>query len=280
MDAHTASINGYRIAYYTRGKASAPPIVLLHGWYSDAAIWRATAEAFAGAFRCVALDLLGAGQSDKPADAAYSAAQQAELVAGLLDHLGIGQTTLIGHSYGGLVALTFAGTYPKRVSKLAAVAPVVTGALGSFRPLMRMMAEIGGLSGFADRLSALARRYPQMAASFIDALYYNPANQTLERTRQHIAAIAHPGTPAAMRRMYFEIKRSDVTPLLPRITAPVLAIWGEQDRVVPVEELRHLRARVPDLRECVLPACAHWPGGDCPDAYFGALRDFLNGDAA
>ncbi len=96
------------------------PLLLLHGFTGSAAVWPALAARFAPHRCTVAVDLIGHGQSDTPADAERYRMEQcvADLLA-LLDTLEIAQTDVLGYSMGGRVALQMAATAPARVSTLA-----------------------------------------------------------------------------------------------------------------------------------------------------------------
>ena len=97
-----------------------PPIVLLHGLASNARIWDAVAARLAGRSRVVAYDQRGHGLSDKP-DGGYGFAQTVGDLRGLLGALDLARPTLVGHSWGGNVALEYAATYPEGVAGLVLV---------------------------------------------------------------------------------------------------------------------------------------------------------------
>src|SRR6185436_21147097 len=129
----TLTINSHRITYAMAGDPAAPPIIMLHGWLSYGGVWRQTFEAFQNQFYCIAPDLLGFGDSDKPAQAAYSIAAQAQSILELANALGCARFTLIGHSMGGQISLELASRLaPERVIKLVSVAGVVSGRLQPF----------------------------------------------------------------------------------------------------------------------------------------------------
>jgi 2-succinyl-6-hydroxy-2,4-cyclohexadiene-1-carboxylate synthase len=98
---------------------SGPPLVLLHGFTGSAASWDGHVEAFADRYRVAAIDLIGHGQSDAPADPGrYTIAHEIEDVIGVLDHLGMPRAALVGYSMGGRVALATAIAAPDRCAAL------------------------------------------------------------------------------------------------------------------------------------------------------------------
>ncbi len=106
---------GERIALTLNGRApvtlhyeeegSGPPLLLVHGLGESSFTWHDVVPALAARFRVIALDLKGFGRSDKPEDDAYGADDQAALIANFIVSRGLENVTLVGHSFGGTVAL-------------------------------------------------------------------------------------------------------------------------------------------------------------------------------
>jgi pimeloyl-ACP methyl ester carboxylesterase len=109
-------VNGVRINYLEQG--GGPPVVLIHGWNSNAdQTWETSGiiAALARSHQVFALDLPGYGRSDKPAAPDAYGVQWSEDVGRLLDHLKIGKAHIVGFSMGGMVALKFAVDHPDRM---------------------------------------------------------------------------------------------------------------------------------------------------------------------
>jgi 2-succinyl-6-hydroxy-2,4-cyclohexadiene-1-carboxylate synthase len=107
------------VGYGVREWGSGAPLVLLHGFTGCAELWTPLANALADRWRVVAVDLLGHGDSDAPADAwRYRMPHAVADLAALLDALQIERTALLGYSLGGRVALAFAIEQPGRVAAL------------------------------------------------------------------------------------------------------------------------------------------------------------------
>lgn len=123
-------IDNQRIAYTTTGSPSNPAIIFVHGLMSHRGVWTKTVESLKEKFFCIALDLLGFGDSDKPNDGDYSIAAQADRVLKLANYSRLRQFSLVGHSMGGQIASYLAVTQPpQRIDKLVSVDGVVTGGL-------------------------------------------------------------------------------------------------------------------------------------------------------
>ena len=112
-------VDGLTLHYVVQGRG--PAVVLLHGLGGFAESWRHTIEALATRATVFALDLPGYGRSAKPR-AAYRLGYFARALHGFLDALGVTQASLVGHSLGGSVAVTYALTHPVRVERVALVA--------------------------------------------------------------------------------------------------------------------------------------------------------------
>ncbi|MFI0779906.1 alpha/beta fold hydrolase [Streptomyces sp. NPDC021212] len=112
----SVEVDGVELTYRVWGTAGDPPVLLLHGLGEGGVDWLAIAPHLAAGRRVYALDLRGHGSSDWPGD--YALERQRDEVAGFLGALGLDRVTLIGHSYGGVVAYLFAQRFPGRVERL------------------------------------------------------------------------------------------------------------------------------------------------------------------
>src|SRR4028119_1563533 len=112
VEEHNVEIDGMPIRYLAAGEG--PPLVLLHGAGDNSLDWRWVMPALAATHRVYAPDLPGSPDSARP-PADYSPAFFERFVASFVDALGIGPTTFVGNSLGGLVALRVALSEPARV---------------------------------------------------------------------------------------------------------------------------------------------------------------------
>ncbi len=109
--------NGVRLYYEDHGQGV--PILLTHGFAASAGMWQPQLEAFQSTYRLIPWDMRGHGDSECPDDQAlYSQDHTVEDMRALLDHLGIEQAIIAGHSLGGFMSLRFHAMYPERVKAL------------------------------------------------------------------------------------------------------------------------------------------------------------------
>jgi pimeloyl-ACP methyl ester carboxylesterase len=106
------------------GRPGAAPVVLLHGAGCNLEDMRtALGEPLAARYRVILIDRPGLGWSERAAERRSSPAHQAAVLSGILDRLGVERAILVGHSWGGTLALTFALDHPQRVAGIVAIAP-------------------------------------------------------------------------------------------------------------------------------------------------------------
>ncbi|HKC27157.1 MAG TPA: alpha/beta fold hydrolase [Jatrophihabitans sp.] len=257
----TASAGGHKIAYYEAGPSDGPVVVLLHGLASDADTWdKAIGPLASHGLRVLALDLLGHGDSDKPAGS-YLLTDFAASLAAFLDALDIPSATLCGHSFGGAIALYFGSQYPERVQRIVLVS---AGGLGrEVHPVLRAAAlPVAPALLRVALLPRLRRLYghPRLHR----ALRLTPDN--LVNLRRAARALDSEAGQAS----FFASLRGVIAPSGQRTASqemrafaeqvPMLLIWNEGDPVIPVAHAQaHLERAKPTTRLVVFPSRGHEP---------------------
>jgi pimeloyl-ACP methyl ester carboxylesterase len=129
----SCQINGFAAHYMEIGKGET--VVLLHAGGTSSAHWRKIVPYLQGRFHVIAPDLIGFGETESwNGERELTHDDQADLVLGMLDHAGVGAVHLVGHSYGGAVAVRLALRHPERVKSMLLIEPVLT-------PLLRQAGE-------------------------------------------------------------------------------------------------------------------------------------------
>jgi len=223
----TVEIGGKSVQYLKIGEGEAPPLVLLHGFGGDINIWVFNQEALSEAGRTVyALDLPGHGQSSKNVGDG-DLGSLVDVVSGFMDEMGIEKAHLVGHSMGGAVAASFAMSYPDRASSLVLIS---SAGLGE---------EINGdyIEGFiaANRRKEMKR--------VLALLFANPDLLTRRLVNDELRFKRMDGVDEALRtladKMFPDGRQADV-PDLSGLEVPMLAIWGQDDRILPVSHTENL----------------------------------------
>ena len=243
------TLDGVRVRYVDQGQG--PAVVLIHGFASSLETWDTVIPALVeSGHRVVALDLRGFGWTDRP-PGDYSSEAQAQLVLALMDQLGIARASVVGHSYGGGVALRLALVAPERVDRIALYdAWAYSGQLPAFFHVARAdgIGEAMFATWYGERVE------DRMALAFYDQRYV-----TIELIDAVEAALRRPGTYAAalaaVRAMHYELVEEQYR----TIEHPALLLWGREDRVTPIEIGERLSRELPGARLVVYPGCGHFP---------------------
>lgn len=260
------------------GAAGDPTVVLLHGFGGSHVSWRKVAPDLAAAgFRVATLDLAGFGYSERPAErAAYAPAGQAATVAEVLERLapelGSGPVHLVGHSFGGGVALAFADARPERVRSLVLVdstLPTHSRAPRASWPLYRPVAYL------LLRTLGLRRFFVREA---LEKAFHDDAQVTRELVDAYRDRLLLRGPAGAYRSLTGPLPRERLTVDLPTIRVPALVVWGTEDALIPMEAGRRAARRLPDARFAALPGCGHLPMEECPEAFLEVVLGFLGSD--
>jgi pimeloyl-ACP methyl ester carboxylesterase len=269
------TVHGYRRAYRIAG--SGPALLLLHGIGDSSESWAPLIPALANRHTVIAPDLLGHGASDKPR-ADYAVPSYANGMRDLLDILGVGRVTVVGHSLGGGVAAQMAYQFPERCERLVLVA---TGGAGrEVTPLLRLAA-----APFADLLLAPVR-LPGARTVVQGALgLAGVVGHDLARDRDHVgrilAGLPVAGAQEAFTRTLRSVVdwRGQVVSMLDRIylagALPTLVVWGDRDGVIPVAHAHRAHAAMPGSRLEIFAGAGHFPHHADPERFVALVEDFV-----
>ncbi len=269
------AVDGLALHYVREGRG--PAIVLVHGLGGFAESWRKTIDVLAQSADVLAVDLPGCGLSAKPRTR-YDLDFFTRVLHGFLDAVGVGRVSLVGHSLGGAVAVTYALTHPASVDRLALVSAVVPGF--DYRPswlyrlaALRGLGEAAALcAGRSMYRAAIARCFHAPKGSEVDALVdwsyaartaWNAKTAYLATLRDVRADFA--GRAAAYRR---------VAGTLP---SPVLLVHGRQDPVVGAAHCANVAKGFPRASVRWVDACGHFPQIEHADTVNRWLEEFLVG---
>jgi pimeloyl-ACP methyl ester carboxylesterase len=250
------------------------PVLMAHGLGATKASFLLTVSALAVDHRCIAMDLPGFGDSDKPLFAAYDARFFAESMVAVLDALQVKRADVVGHSMGGRAAIETALEHRRRVDRLVLLTPSLAWRRNrEWTRLLRFVRpEIGVLQitprPVVERI--LDRILPEAASGWAAA-------GKDEFLRSYLTPAGRAAFYAAARQIYLERPDGErgFWTRLEALSVPSLWVWGKRDRLVPEGFRRHVIARVPDARH-VSVDCGHVPQLERPREVHAAIRDFLD----
>jgi 3-oxoadipate enol-lactonase len=252
------AINGTHVSYETEGEG--PALVLLHPNPFDHTIWRYQIARFSLWFRVLALDLRGYGRSDRTTEC--SIRTMSDDVAGLLDHLGITGTILVGLSVGGIIAQEFAVDHGDRLRAL-----VVAGCAASGADIQEVMdARIEGYSTrpladyYFEHLRALTA--PEFPGTPLGAYLLETFREKAPTLRKE-----------SMVAIYRGIKAWSVKDRLGQIRVPALYVAGEHD--LALATTRAASQLVPGAVFHEIPAAGHACCLEAPEEFDRLILDFL-----
>lgn len=263
LSARRLNVNGLATRVLESG-AGEVPVVLVHGAGGRADRWAGTLEALAArGYRACAPDLPGHGFAAKGDGVACSVPAYREFLAALLDAIGAASAVLVGTSLGGHVAAAFAASAPDRVKALA-----LAGSLGLVPVGEEVRARVR--AGLADQSPEAVRA--KLRRLFGDEAV--PEGLVEEDARINNSPGARISLDALGRYVAERLDDDVVGETLAAI--PLLLLWGEQDRSVPLDVGRAAARRFPHAQLVVLPGAGHAPYLDRPEAFNRALIDFLD----
>lgn len=275
--AQTAMLNGHEFCYLDSGHG--PAVMFIHGLTGSHRNWGHLVDTLNTDHRVLAPDLFGHGASAKPMSD-YSLGAHAATLRDLLDRLGIDQVTLVGHSFGGGIAMQFCYLFPERVSRLVLVS---SGGLGrSVSPLLRAATLPGAgwvlpliASGWvSERGDAVGRTLAKWGC--------RPRTDMTETWRGFTSL-----ADADSRRAFLATTRLVIDPggqtvsahdLLPMvIEIPSLVVWGTRDRMIPAAHATTAHHVIPGSRVELFEGAGHYPHLDDPERFAKLLGDFMAG---
>jgi pimeloyl-ACP methyl ester carboxylesterase len=269
-----AVVDGVRLHYQAFGEPEGRPVILLHGFCSSNYTWKDVVEPLAAAgYRVIAPDLKGFGFSEKPADRRYHVQDHAQLVIGLLDHLGISDAVFCGNSFGGATSLACALMWPHRVSRLILIdAAFNDEPLRQFPFSLYMQVARAWMVGEASVPLMLSSR--GLAERAMRDFFYDQSVLTPER----VAAYYRPARTSDGQQAAISTARqwdlNWIEQELDAIQTPTLIIWGECDKSIPVSLGVHLHVNLPHSEFVVIPDCGHLPQEERPEETVALMLDF------
>ncbi len=250
--------------------------MLLHGIAGTSSTWDAVIPRLAEHYDVLAPDLLGHGESAKP-HGDYSLGAYANVVRDLLEVLGMGPATIVGHSLGGGIAMQFAYQFIERCERLVLVD---SGGLGrEVHPLLRA-ATLPGAELVLPWLSKTTSRGVDALIRGMSRLGIR-AGPDLDETWRSFVSLEEP----AARRAFIQTVRGVMDYGGQRVSAnerlylaeglPTLIVWGEKDPLIPVRHAREAHERMAGSRLEIFPDAGHFPYRDDPERFVSVLIDFI-----
>ena len=258
---------GIRLHVRDSGPRDAPAVILLHGFGSSLLTWDAWARPLSAEFRVIRFDLPGFGLTGPDPTGDYTDARTVAVLLALMDRLGVARASVAGNSLGGKIAWMFAAAHPDRVTRLVLISP-------------DGFASPGFDYGKKPDLPFVVRLLPYMLPKpllrmTLAPAYGDPKNLTDATVQRYQDMMLAPGDRTAMVARMGQVMLEDPVPLLKRIQAPTLLLWGEKDAMIPVSNAADYQAALPHATLVPLPGLGHVPFEEDPAMSLPPVLHFL-----
>lgn len=262
-------MNGHQLHYIDEGTGET--FLFVHGTPSWSFDFRKVILGLRNQFRCIALDHIGFGMSDKPADYDYSIQQHADTLGKFIQHLGLSNLTLVLHDFGGPVGFHYALNYPEKIKNIV----VMNSWLWDFsdEPVFKSFRKIinSPLTSFLYKKLNFSPKY-LLPKSFGKRKL---SKKILKQYTRPFANSSQRNGPLAFARSLVNDQHWFETLWLRRKTIqhiPILFVWGMKDPFIKPSFLHKFVSGFPDTRVISLEDCGHFPQEENPGAVAEAIK--------
>ncbi len=271
------TINGLQLHYVEWGAADHPPMVLLHGFQSNAHTWDTFSHAMSADYHVLALEQRGHGDSVWAPDGDYTPEAFARDAAAFIDALGVAPTLLIGHSMGGRYAAMVTANHPDRVSKLVMIdtpaeLPSNIAELLAQQPDQDNLPEPETFDAFEAIIGKATAEYPLTPEAELRRANYHNLYRGADgkwHWKWDLNLIER-------ERISRILTMDDLYTVFPQIQCPTLLCRGAQSPLLTAEVAQKMVDHLPNGRFEEIADAAHTVNADQAEAFQAIVTDFLN----
>ena len=235
--------NNTEVNYIQYGSGS--DVVLLHGWGQNIAMMKPIGDRLQKNHRITILDFPGFGDSEEPKNA-LTVYDYCEILEELLKKLKVKKPVIMGHSFGGRIAIIYASR--NEVEKV-----VLFGS-----PCIRKEVK------------------PSLKLRMLKSLKKIPGINKLEGfAKNHMGSRDYKNASEIMKKILVNVVNEDLSECAKKINVPTLLIWGDRDTEAPVEDAKELEKIIPDAGLIVLPNSTHYAYLENLPQVINILNNFL-----
>ncbi len=260
----TVQLGSHTVYYDDCGKGH--PLLLITGLASTRHGWWKQVGPFSEKFRVINMDNRDAGDSAL-GTGPYSIVDMANDAVGLIKHLNLGPTHVVGISMGGFVSIEMAIRYPELVDKLVLTA-TSAGGKSHVNPSLSIQLLL------VDREKDVEKRVRKVYPRFTGPGYMKAHPEDLERIVE--IAKARPMSPDSYKRQLDAVMKHDAANRLDAISKPTLVIHGDKDPLVPYKNGQYLAAHINGARLVTLPGVGHLVTVEAPERFNREVVEFLS----
>jgi pimeloyl-ACP methyl ester carboxylesterase len=231
------------------------PIIFLHGFGGSSYSWRYIYKEFANKYKAILIDLKGFGLSDKPTDNKYSVNDQADIINSFIQSNQFNNIILVGHSFGGAVALlTYFGS--KNKNKIKKLILIDSGGYNQSIPWYIDSLNIPIVNILA--LSLVPSRF--WVKVVLKMCFYNTSKISEDMIETYASYLRLPGAHSALIKTTGQLipdNIDEITSAFNKIGVPVLLIWGDSDKVIPLSVGNKMHENITNSELVVIRNCGH-----------------------
>lgn len=266
-------VNGQKLHYIEEGKGET--IVFVHGTPSWSFDYRNVIKKLKSNFRCVAIDHIGFGLSDKPEYYDYSTQNHSKTLEKFVLDKNLDNITLVVHDFGGVIGLNFAIQYPKKIKRLVILNSWLWGSKSD--PDFIKLSKI-----LKNPILPFLYRHLNFSPKFILPKSFGDRKISKQTLRQYVQPFAdrtqRNGVLAFARSLlndqdWFEElwnKRQTIS------NKPTLLVWGMKDPIIKPPYLDKFQSGFSNAKTIRLETSGHFPQEEQPEVLTKAMIDFLN----
>jgi len=251
MEEKQITINGIKTNYRVAGKGLV--VLILHGWGSNSEKWeRVIGDLSNNNFKVIVPDLPGFGKSQEPSEV-WGVEEYCSFVKNLVNSLGLEKFVLLGHSFGGALAVKYASKLPEKIDKLLLVGAACFRRKSPRKKLFYVFAKILKVFSFLPSYEKIRKGFYKIVVRRSD----------------------YPYTKGIMKDIYLKVIKKDLSEELSQIRIPTLIIWGKKDKIKPLKEAYLIKEKIKDARLAILPEAGHSPYRESPSDFSKTILKFL-----
>ena len=264
--ANSIQTGKFKTNYHDLGEGF--PVVFLHGsgpGVTAYANWNKLFPIMKDDYRIIAPDLVGFGYTERIEGQTFGMRVWVQQTKDLFDALGIEKANLVGNSFGGALAMSFAINYPERVNKL-----VLMGAMGVSFPITYGLDQVWGYEPS-----------PENMAKLLEIFTYDHSNATPELAESRYQGSIQPGFQESFSAMFPVPRQNGVEDMagdqhyIRNIEHETLIIHGREDRVIPLSNSYELIQLIPNAELHVFGKCGHWTQIEHTQDFANQLKIFF-----
>jgi pimeloyl-ACP methyl ester carboxylesterase len=239
-------INGLKV--FTRIAGKGKPFLILHGWGAGQSSWNKVQDILAEHFQVIALDLPGFGKSQNTPKGWYLQ-DYINFLLDFLNYLKVEQFYLLGHSFGGRIAIKLSVQFSKKIEKM-------------------ILVDAAGIKGRRDFIINSAQKIRHFSFlpgyNFLRKIFY----KFIFRNTEYLAE------QGSKKETHQKVVAEDLAPFLEKITIPTLIVWGKKDKITPLKGARLMKEKIKNSSFELLP-CRHSPHREAPEELVQKILQFL-----